>query len=206
MVAVDHAHVDRDRRVAAHRQDHAVLQDAQQTHLQLRRQLADLVEEDGAAVRAAEEPRAVGDRTGERAAHVTEELALDQVLRDRAAVHDHERAVRARAAPVDGARDQLLAGAALAGHQHRRVGVRDLVDQLRDRAHRGTAADDAVALVLAHLVRLGEVVDRAVVADHQGRVLVLREALLELLDARDVLQEDDLADPVGVGVEQRACA
>ena len=43
------------------------------------------------------------------------------VSRDRGAVDDDEALVAARAEIVDGARDQLLAGAALAGDQHRRA-------------------------------------------------------------------------------------
>ena len=58
--------------------DLALLQHAQQLGLQLERQLADLVEEQRAAVGLLEQAaraRAVG--AGERAAHVAEQLALD---------------------------------------------------------------------------------------------------------------------------------
>ena len=77
----DDAHVDGDVGLAADRAEPALLQDAQQLHLQVQRQLADLVEEERAAVGAAEAARAVGDGAGEGAAHVAEELALDQVSR-----------------------------------------------------------------------------------------------------------------------------
>ena len=74
-----------------------LLQHAQQLRLQRERQLADLVEEERAAVGAARSgPRACSRRAGERAAHVAEELALEQRLRDRRAVDRHERAARAR--------------------------------------------------------------------------------------------------------------
>ena len=64
------------------------------------------------------------DRAGEGAALVAEELALDQVLGDRRAVDLDERLVAARRVLVQRARDELLAGAALAGDEHggRRVG------------------------------------------------------------------------------------
>jgi hypothetical protein len=43
---------------------------------------------------------------------------------------------------VEGAGDQLLAGAALAGDQHRRAGAGDAFDQREDRLHLGALADD----------------------------------------------------------------
>ena len=72
--------------------DDALLERAQQLDLEVQRELADLVEEERPPVRRLELARTRGDRPGERAAHVPEELALDEVLRDRAAVDDDERA------------------------------------------------------------------------------------------------------------------
>ena len=57
--------------------------------MDLERELADLVEEHSAAVRGLEGAHAVAIRARERAAHVTEELALDERRADRAAV-DHD--------------------------------------------------------------------------------------------------------------------
>ena len=54
------------------------------------------------------------ERAGERALLVAEQLALHQAGRDRRAVDLHERSLAARALVVDGAGDQLLAGAGLA--------------------------------------------------------------------------------------------
>ena len=51
---------------------------------------------------------------GEGPAHVAEELGLQEGLGDRRAVHLDERHLPLRAAVVDGARRQLLAGAGLA--------------------------------------------------------------------------------------------
>ena len=51
--------------------------------------------------------------TGERALHVSEELALEQVLRDGRAVDLHQGFVGAVTARVDQARDHLLADARL---------------------------------------------------------------------------------------------
>ena len=62
-------------------------------------------------------PRA--DRAGERAARVPEELRLEQVLGDRAAVDRDEPVRAARAGVMDRARDDLFAGARLAGDEDR---------------------------------------------------------------------------------------
>ena len=58
--------------------DLALLQHAQQLRLQRERQLADLVEKQRAAVGFLEQPGLVAHRIGERAAHVTEQLGLEQ--------------------------------------------------------------------------------------------------------------------------------
>ena len=105
----------------------------------LERDLADLVEEERAAVGELEAADAVLDRTGERAAHVAEELALEQLARDRAAVDAHERTVLARAAGVHGVGDELLADARLAQHEHARVGRRHRLDLAQDLAQGGRA-------------------------------------------------------------------
>ena len=55
---------------------------------------------------------------------------------------------------MDGAGDEFLAGAALAGDHHRRVAVRDAADHLEDLLHRGGLADDAVLMLLDGELRL----------------------------------------------------
>ena len=70
-------------------------------------------------------PMRRSNRAGERALLVAEQLALDQAGRQGGAVDLDERLVAPRAGRVDGAGDQLLAGAGLAGDQHRGVGRRD---------------------------------------------------------------------------------
>ena len=71
---------------------------------------------------------------GERPPLVPEELALEERLRERRAVHRHERALRARAVVVERARDHLLARAALAPEEHRRAARRDARDDVEHRA------------------------------------------------------------------------
>ena len=112
--------------VAADALELVLLQEAQQLDLDRRRDLADLVEEQRAAVGLLEAPFAPPDRAGERAALVAEELALEQRLGERGAVQLDERLLGARAVLVDGRGDELLAGAALAGDEHRRARRRHL--------------------------------------------------------------------------------
>ena len=89
----DHAHVDVARLIGADRAHLADRERAQQLGLHGDADLADLVEEQRAAIGAAEQPLArVGAREG--AAHVAEQLALGEVLRQRGAVDRHERALR----------------------------------------------------------------------------------------------------------------
>ena len=108
----DQAEVDLDRLLGADRIDLAFLQRAQQLHLRVERQLADLVEEQRAAVGFLELADALVDGAGERALLVAEQDALDEVLGDGAAVDGDERLAGALALALDGAGDQLLADAA----------------------------------------------------------------------------------------------
>ena len=86
-----HADVDVDRAVAAEPRELAVLQDVQQLGLQRRRHLADLVEHDRAVLRELELADARSAGAGEGAALVAEQLALEQVGRQRRAVDLDER-------------------------------------------------------------------------------------------------------------------
>ena len=137
------AHVDRQLGDRADRPHRALLDRAQQLRLHRQRQVADLVEEQRAAVGRLEEAFAIVHRAGERALAIAEELGLEQLLGDRAAVDRDERLRRAHADLVDRARDQFLAGAGLAGHQHRRHAARDLLDQRAHLLHRRRKAGHA---------------------------------------------------------------
>jgi hypothetical protein len=94
------------------------MQDAQQPDLRGGGDVADLVEEDGAAVGRVEEAALIALRAREGALHVPEELGLEQRLGERSAVERHEGERPTRALLVERAGHQLLAGAALPLHQH----------------------------------------------------------------------------------------
>ena len=137
------ANVDRHFGDRADRPHRPFLDRAQQLRLHRQRQVADLVEEERAAVGRLEEAFAVVVGAGERALAVAEELGLEQLLGNRAAVDRHERHRAAHAHFMDGARDQLLAGARLAGDEHRRHAARDLLDQRANLLHRHRLAGHA---------------------------------------------------------------
>ena len=87
----DDAHVDLQRRRAADALEALLLERAQDLGLQRQRQVADLVEEQRAAMRQLELARLARDRAGERALLVAEELGLEQRLGNRGAVDGDER-------------------------------------------------------------------------------------------------------------------
>ena len=80
---------------AAEAHELALLEHAQQLGLHRRRHLADLVEEQHAAVGLLDAARLGGDRAGERAALVAEQLRLEQLVGQRRAVDGDERPVAA---------------------------------------------------------------------------------------------------------------
>ena len=87
----DHAHVHAPRVAGAHGHDLAVLEHAKQLRLERRRHVADLVQEERAAVRQLEPSLAVGRGARERAADVAEQHRFGQLGRYRDAVHRNER-------------------------------------------------------------------------------------------------------------------
>ena len=136
-----HAHVDRGFALAAQAAQLAVFQHAQQFGLRADRHLADFVEQQRAALGQFEAAGAALQRAGERAFFVAEDFAFDQRLRNRGAVDGDERLRLARAERVNGARDQFLAGAALAGDQDGGGAGRDHLDQAKDFLHALGGAD-----------------------------------------------------------------
>ena len=138
----DDPHVDLKRRRAADPLEALLFERAQNLGLQRQRQIADLVEEQRAAMRHLELAELARRRAGERALLVAEQLGLEQGLGNRGAVDGDKRSVGARTERVQRAREQLLAGAALAFDQHGRVGRRRAVQRQRDLLQLRIFADD----------------------------------------------------------------
>src|SRR5262249_12759087 len=144
--------------VAADAADRPLLQGAQELGLKRGRELADLVEEAGAAGRGLEQAAARRERAGERAALVAEQLRLEQRLGQRGVVDDHEGPRGPRAGAVNRARDQLLAGPGLALDQDGRVERRHARDELVDLDHLVRLADQALeAVARAELLAILEI-------------------------------------------------
>ena len=138
----DDAHVHVHRHVAAHAVELPVGQHAQQARLQIRRHLADFVQEQRAAVGLLEAPGPLRGGAGKGPALVAEELALHQILRDRGRVDGDEGLLRPRAVRVQRPRHQLLAGAGLAGDQHRDLRLGQAADGAKHLLHGRRLADD----------------------------------------------------------------
>jgi hypothetical protein len=127
--------------------DLALLKDAEQLHLNRERSLADLVQEERSAARDLEHAVLVAYGAGEASLHVAEELALEEVLRQRAAVDRNERIVRPAAAVMDRPRDELLPRAALAADENRAVGIGHLVHEAEHPLDLLALADDLLEIV-----------------------------------------------------------
>ena len=147
MVAVTTRTSTRRGSAAADAEHLAVLEHAQELRLEVGADLADLVEEERAAVGALEAARARGDGARERAALVAEELALEHALGERLAVDRDERPADAVAPVVQQARDQLLAGAALALDEHGRAARRHAPHEIEQLAALRALGDDALGRV-----------------------------------------------------------
>ena len=121
----DDARVRGQRRSAADAFEAMIVEHPKQLGLDARRQLADLVQEERAAARQLEATRASPVGAGEGALLMSEKLRLDERLGDRRAVDGDERAAPAWRQRVQGAREELFAGAALSRQEHRALGRRD---------------------------------------------------------------------------------
>src|SRR5579885_1047100 len=124
----------------------AVLDHAQELRLHARRRLADLVEEHRSLVRFGKEPAPIALGPGERAAHVAEELALEQRLRERGAVLHDEGPAAPRPALMNGARQELLAGARLALEEHGHAAPARALDEEQRLAHARRGGDERLAV------------------------------------------------------------
>src|SRR5204863_7152510 len=124
------------------------LERAQQFRLHRERELANLVEEQGAALRHLENARLRLDGAGKGAAYVTEQLALEQRVDDRRTVDRHERPVPPRARLMKRARGELFSGPGLAADQDDLRVRRQALNQAEDLLHRGAASQHSTELEL----------------------------------------------------------
>src|SRR5204862_641364 len=101
----------------------------------------------GAAVGALEPSLLARRGAGEGPLLVSEELRLDERVRQGGAAHFHERLGRALRIVVNRLRDQFLAGARLAADEDRGVRPRDLRHLLADAVHRAAGPENVREVV-----------------------------------------------------------
>src|ERR1700761_3505111 len=130
--------------VAADALDAAALDEAQQLDLERGVHLANLVEEQGAAVGEGGGAGPCRDRAGEGALHMAEDLALHQLLGDSAAIEGDEGLVAAVGAAMDRLGGDLLADTAFAGDEDGGAALGGALDDGVGGLHRQRRADEAL--------------------------------------------------------------
>ena len=188
-------HIHLDRHVPADPVEFAIRQHAQQARLGIGGHVADLVQEQRAAIGLLETPATLGGSAGERALFVAEQLGFHQILGDRGHVERDERVPATRAVLVQRLGDALLAGARFAIDQHRDVRLRQPADRPEHLLHRRRFTDDLGGQTLRHrrgrtplagvrhpapnqrqrivdIERLGQVFERAPLIGRHGTVQV----------------------------------
>ena len=117
----------------------------------------------------------IGDRAGENAPFVTEQLALDEIARERRAIEDDERRAGPWTVGMNEVRDDLLAGARLAGNQNRGVAVGRRRRPLEHRPHPFRSADHT----LEPVVRRGQAAEAVHAVTQLGGVENARDRLAQ---------------------------
>ncbi|WDT81732.1 MAG: hypothetical protein MPW14_08450 [Candidatus Manganitrophus sp.] len=108
---------------------------------------------------------------------ISEELALEQLLRKGRAVDFDEGHLAPSGMEVNGARHHPLAGAGLPPDQNGHIGSGDLLDDLLDLIHRRTAGgEEPRGLLFRNLVQGGDLGDEMMLIDdvHQHALQILR--------------------------------
>ena len=132
----DHANVNAHRNLATDAIELTLREHAQQTGLQLRRHIADLIEEQCAAIGLFETTAAQGICAGERALFVAEQFGLQQIGSECRCVQRNEGFVRTRTVTMQSSRDELFARARFARDQHRHARTRKATDGTEHFLHR----------------------------------------------------------------------
>ncbi len=143
MRGADKAHIDCERIVLAHPTNLAAFEHAEQLGLHRLGQLADLVQKHRPAVGHFEQPDAMLVGPRETSFAMAEQLAFDEVLRQRPAIDRHERLIGPQALLVEGSGDEFLAGPGFAEDQHARMCRGHFGDKLADAIHVRRIADQS---------------------------------------------------------------
>ncbi len=138
------------------------VEELEELRLEGQGKLADLIQEDRAALGRFEESDTGRRRVREGSPLVPEELALQELARNRGAVHLHERTLLPRALAMNGPREELLPDSGFPEDQDRRgAGLRDAAGKVHRLLQGDALPDDALesellfdARVLPLLARL----------------------------------------------------
>ena len=117
-------------------------QHPQELDLRRHRHVADLVEKQRASVGVFKLTDAVAGGVGERAPHMAEEFALQNVLAERGTVEGNEGLVLPRAVLMDGLGHEFFSGAGLTLNEHGRIGRGDSLEPFNQSEHLPTRSDD----------------------------------------------------------------
>jgi hypothetical protein len=143
----NHPDVDFDTLPASHALHGVLLQEAQKLDLKGEGELAYLVKKERPAARLLDTALAFDVGPRERPLLVTEELTLQEVFRDSAAIDGEERALRPRAQAVECHGHQLLARSVLPFYENRRVRGGHLANGIEELEHSGALSDHALEAV-----------------------------------------------------------
>ena len=184
----NHANVDGNLLASADALDDSLLQEAKQLRLQCHRHVADLVEEQCAAVGDFDLADRLFVCTREGTFLVAEQLGLEQILGDRSAVYRDEVALSPRAQSMQCAREQLLASAAFSQQQRGDIRRRNLLDHAANGEHTVAGSDNAVKrraadLVLQFAVLGLELGDVECAIDEQSQRIGVDRFLVEIVGA-----------------------
>ena len=140
-----HVHVNQLRR--PDRPHLTLLNHTQQLDLQQQRHVTDFIQKQRTAPGHLKQSLVVAHRAGKRALDVAEQLGFEQLFGNRRAVHRHKWPRLALARIVDGMRQQLLAGTAVALDQHAGIALRHQTGARKQIFHCRALGDDRRAPV-----------------------------------------------------------
>src|SRR5262245_32012968 len=140
----DHPDVESQRSNCADRPALSGLEEPEHHGASIGDQVSHLIEEHCAAVDHRQQAGLPGDRAGEGATLMPEELTPEQLSGEVGAVDPLERSCAPGTEPLDRGGDQLLPGPRFALYQNWYTERRDLFDPTEERQHGRAPADDAV--------------------------------------------------------------
>src|SRR5262249_43084147 len=128
----NHSNIDLDRLAAPQPLKLPLLQYPQQLGLKLQRQISHLVQKNRPSIRQLKPPHLPPRRPRKRSLLVPEQLALDQLPRQRRTVHFHQRPLSPPTLPMHRSRHQLFPRPRLSQYQNRHVRLSHLIHLLKN--------------------------------------------------------------------------